>query len=466
VSEPFNPFVHWLGMHGNAPANYYELLQLPTFEDNVAVITQAAQRLTSHLQSISPGPYVNEHQALLDQIYAALACLLDPAAKSRYDTALHGPVQWTEPGPSLPTPASQGLAFQGAPAQNLSPQVAPPQDPTPWTPPTPPVASPPVQRVEPLLRQNLYGAIPLPQQLLAPALRPSERDRAEVSLTGPLLFLLSLTIGVLGVAAALFLTDRLPFQPSQLASRPAKAGEDGRQPDRPPPAGNENKTTPASVATASTTSSDKPVSKAETDKGREVSKDASAPGTASSASKADPSSGQNQVKDALQQAYAAMAERKLPQAENFLKIARENVQTDEQVSQVRRAGLVCTHLGEFWRVINAKIKTIQPLDVLPLADTRAVVASVDDQVLTIKAEGRLHRHSINNLPGWVVIALADATLVDNPPSKAVFATFLAVDAQGDRDRAKRLFAEAAQSGLNVRNAMPDLEFLPVSPRER
>jgi hypothetical protein len=53
--------------------------------------------------------------------------------------------------------------------------------------------------------------------------------------------------------------------------------------------------------------------------------------------------------------------------------------------------------------------------------------------------------------------LAEQTLAKDPASQIVFACFLLVDRHGDRQRARRLIAEAAQKGENAEPLLPPLD---------
>ena len=426
MSEPFNPFVQWLGMPGGAPSNYYALLQLPAFENDPAVIAAAVQRLRAYLQTVDPGPHAAERQAVLDQISAAEQWLLNPGLKCQYDAVLTGVMATSAAPPPSPSQSPQAVA-------------------------APPVAAPPVWENGAMGTESPYAEAPVVNLRLSSRLRGKKRRNPMV-----LVFLLFVIIGGLAVPGViLYKQGRLSDLLLQLTGNPPSADKSVAD------AGNSasQKKHPKADAAEATTTPDTPSQ--ESSPFAALSKQASTePSTPEEKREQER---QNQLKESLRQAYLAMAERKLPEVEGHLKTARENILNDNERNQLVRAENVLNSLAEFWRLINEQIKAIKPSDELAVADTRVVVAEVDAQSLTIKADGEPHRYSIDALPVWAIKAIADGTLAKDPSTKALYATFLAVHPKGDRSLANRLFVEVARSGQDIRDIQPDPEFLPSAP---
>ncbi len=105
MSESFNPYLEWLGFTGGQqPADYYELLGIDRFQNDPAVISHAADVLTSRIRRVRPGQHLAAWQDLLDQLRLAKTCLLDPASKAAYDASLRGPAQPPPPEPAYSAP--------------------------------------------------------------------------------------------------------------------------------------------------------------------------------------------------------------------------------------------------------------------------------------------------------------------------------------------------------------------------
>ncbi len=94
MSEPFDPYYHWLGIPPqDQPPNLYRLLQLQLFEPNPDVIQNAVDRTMVHLRTFQTGRRAAESQKLLNEVARAKICLLDPAKKAAYDAQLRAQLQ-------------------------------------------------------------------------------------------------------------------------------------------------------------------------------------------------------------------------------------------------------------------------------------------------------------------------------------------------------------------------------------
>ena len=91
MSSTFDPYHQWLGIRPEEhPADHYRLLGISRFENDRDVISNACDRLMSHVRTFQTGPRGVYTQEVLTRLSAARACLLDVHAKSTYDAVLHG----------------------------------------------------------------------------------------------------------------------------------------------------------------------------------------------------------------------------------------------------------------------------------------------------------------------------------------------------------------------------------------
>jgi len=89
LTEHFDPYHRWLGIPPkHQPPDYYRLLSIERFEDDLEVITNAAERRIAHVRRYQLGPHSRLSQRILNQLAAARACLLDPNTKAEYDLQL------------------------------------------------------------------------------------------------------------------------------------------------------------------------------------------------------------------------------------------------------------------------------------------------------------------------------------------------------------------------------------------
>lgn len=189
-SEQFDPYRVWLGIpKAEQPPNHYRLLGVTLFESDPEVIQEGADRQVAHLKTKQTGARVQLSQKLLQQVVAAVGCLLDEQAKAKYDRQLREKLKpaglveeqklaekkpeaaKAEPAkPEPPTPAVAAIPPQPQYQQPTYPQ------PQPAYVPTQPVYQQPIyQQPAPTYQPQPY----LPPQSLRPI--PVPVQPAEVS---------------------------------------------------------------------------------------------------------------------------------------------------------------------------------------------------------------------------------------------------------------------------------------------
>jgi hypothetical protein len=79
----------WLGIpEGPRPPDHYQLLRLVEFEDAVEKIRANYKKLNAHVRRYATGQYLEESQALLNELAKAMLCLTDLERKREYDVGL------------------------------------------------------------------------------------------------------------------------------------------------------------------------------------------------------------------------------------------------------------------------------------------------------------------------------------------------------------------------------------------
>ncbi|MEE2706736.1 MAG: lectin-like protein [Planctomycetota bacterium] len=89
MSDSFDAYYKWLGIPPEEqPPHHYRLLGIRELEDDLDVISHAADQRMAHLRSLQSGQHAQHSQRLLNEIASAMACLLDADKKSAYDRRL------------------------------------------------------------------------------------------------------------------------------------------------------------------------------------------------------------------------------------------------------------------------------------------------------------------------------------------------------------------------------------------
>ena len=82
-------YKEWLKIEApNRPLNYYQLLKFNRFEDDTAVIRQRYRELNAYVRKFATGDFIEESQALLNELAKAMLCLTDAERKAEYDFSL------------------------------------------------------------------------------------------------------------------------------------------------------------------------------------------------------------------------------------------------------------------------------------------------------------------------------------------------------------------------------------------
>lgn len=83
---PIDVYKEWLGIpEGPRPPDYYALLRLVQFEDDVDKIRKNYKKLNGHVRKYATGDYSVESQDLLNELAKAMLCLTDAERKQEYD---------------------------------------------------------------------------------------------------------------------------------------------------------------------------------------------------------------------------------------------------------------------------------------------------------------------------------------------------------------------------------------------
>ncbi len=118
MSEPFDAYRKWLGIPPkDQPPHHYRLLALELFEDDLDIISNAADRIMAHVRTFQAGPHSAESQKLLNELAGARRCLLDPVQKAAYDQMLRDRL--------LAAPSPGGHPPAPVPVAPLRPVAAP-----------------------------------------------------------------------------------------------------------------------------------------------------------------------------------------------------------------------------------------------------------------------------------------------------------------------------------------------------
>lgn len=88
MAKSLDVYRDWLGIEETArPLDYYQLLRLKQFDDDVERIRRHYRKMTAHSRKYASGDFAVESQRLLNELARAMLCLTDAARKAEYDAA-------------------------------------------------------------------------------------------------------------------------------------------------------------------------------------------------------------------------------------------------------------------------------------------------------------------------------------------------------------------------------------------
>ncbi|MBN2475204.1 MAG: hypothetical protein JXB62_11385 [Pirellulales bacterium] len=502
MQDPFDPYSEWLGLpDAQRPPDHYSLLGIPLLESDPTVISHAADVRMAQVRKIRPGQHLGEWGRLLDQLNAAKVCLSNPASKTAYDAFIRRG-DGSQPPAAGPI-AAGGSSILGAsavlPSTTVRPSFPAESDqsalaaPQPQTPPQTPDGLPGIPPATP--GQPLHPAI-----AEEPADSNTSGYRTMAAMVAvALLLLASVTAYVLSrnsvplVVEAPESTSAGPDlrQVSRPAIPPAEVSQPDGISDNPQRPGPKPQTDPSGQADPgqgdpqvvgpnsdglspvepAPVEPDQAVpdrpgptrpdpSQTPPDPGAKPATDPPIPDPHEPAVPADaPADPRKQaaLARAVSDARFSMSERDLPAARRHLQAAESNVQTPADRAQLERLRTMLAYLDEFWNGMRQSVALLNAGQELELKTTRVVVVEASRDQLTVRAVGENRSWPIEFIPTSLVLAIAGTSFPDDATSKTHIGTFLAVDPKGDRARARQLWQEATQEGMDIGSLMPELD---------
>jgi hypothetical protein len=164
------------------------------------------------------------------------------------------------------------------------------------------------------------------------------------------------------------------------------------------------------------------------------------------------------LKQALAETRRSMSEHDLAAAQRHLETADAQARTPEERAELDRLETLLGHLVEFWKAMRRIVAGLEATETLAVGETFVAVVEADAEQLTIQVEGRPRTYQIDRLPFPVVQSLADTKFAADAATKVIVGTYYLVDPDGDPVRARRLWTEAAQQGIDVEDLIPELRL--------
>ena len=172
--------------------------------------------------------------------------------------------------------------------------------------------------------------------------------------------------------------------------------------------------------------------------------------------------GDNSFDGQVAAAWRALAKRDVAGAKTAIAAAKASA-NDDQKKEAGQLGLLALCIERFWKAVDAELKRVAPGDELEVAGTKVAVVESKDDSLTLHVEGKNKKYSRAALPGRVALALAEHRFDNSPANKVLLGAFLAVDPDGDRRRARKLWQDAGRGEPTAPELLALLEYPNIPP---
>jgi len=467
VPDSFDPYQQWLEISDSTrPLDHYALLGLNRLENDPVVIARAADALMAKLRKIRPGSRLADWGRLLDQLSGAKVCLLEPSSKAAYDASLTTDTP-QQPAPQEPTgqqPAvPSGMENRSAP-DPMAPPVSFPQTPSGPAAPqgwnsAPQTLSMPAQgdagrsmgrQSHPDAQVPMGGPMPVGGHV--PQAEPAKL-RISMAISAVLLLLAG------GLAVYAFWKFRQPTpvvqnEPEQEVDddSPAPADSDIPENSQPPKPQQQPPEKPPS-----TPQEPQPPDTRTNLPPKNPPPNPDPPPRVNPPTRQIDRQKQATFTKEASQVRAAMSSRNAEAAQRHLELARKNAQTPEEKARVARLKLMLNYLNQFWDNMSQSVAGLEAGRELAVMNTRVAVVESSGRHLIIRAAGQNRRYAVEDIPTVLVLSIAQQCFLDEPWAKALIGTFLAVDPDGDRTRARQYWQQATEGGMDVEQLMPELE---------
>ncbi len=496
MKPPFDPYLEWLGIDGEGIPTHYELFELAPKESDASVIQKGVDARLAQIRAIRPGEHLDVWRQLVAYLEDVRAVLLDPKAKADYDAALPDPppdrsgavetpqaptaVPPGVTGSPLAQPRSSGSSRRRSSLPLGSPDTLPvgtpvapgAQLPSPEVPSGIPVGIP-VGR--PVVAEESWDAVDVtagsPIARGFSPLKPRQRGLSNNQLM--VLFILGILIAG-GIAYGLLKLRQREHEKRIREKPPAEAAE--AVPRRRTHPLNDESVVPRERRTLAPLVGRKDTEAEMTDTrgGVEPPRATAAETPAADPAHApqapppavrEPTGSGDRFESLLNEARLRLGERDLAGATRVLDEARKLADAPARTAEWDQVCSMRDLVGAFWDALRDELarRRNEPMSVGFSGGTaQFVVVECDRNRLVIRKEGETLTYDVGEMPHNLVLLMARNLLEQDGDGAAMTGAFIAMEPEGDRTEARRLFEKAARTRQDIHRVLPELD----APRPR
>lgn len=157
-----------------------------------------------------------------------------------------------------------------------------------------------------------------------------------------------------------------------------------------------------------------------------------------------------QLTNLAQTARTALSERNLDEADELIAKAEALAKTEEHKEKIANLKQLAHYTREFWRAVDESLVGLATVGELQVGDNVVSIVESRPNLLVIKLAGQVRRYTRRDMPAGLARAAAKTWLNEGEAaSLAAEGALYAVEKKGDPNRARELWQEAAQKGLDT-----------------
>ncbi|NQT40863.1 MAG: hypothetical protein HQ581_25435 [Planctomycetes bacterium] len=155
------------------------------------------------------------------------------------------------------------------------------------------------------------------------------------------------------------------------------------------------------------------------------------------------------LKRALADARQTMKDRDLIAAKTFLDRAAAIAQSPEDEAELAQVETYHANLTEFWRMIHKAMGSFNGGEVITLRGRPIAIVESAPGKLIFRDRGQNYTYQPHRLTGDWIELLVNRSFAKDPTSMVLYGTFLALDGDGDPQRAGQLWRQAGREGAEI-----------------
>lgn len=164
------------------------------------------------------------------------------------------------------------------------------------------------------------------------------------------------------------------------------------------------------------------------------------------------------VGEALAAARRALASRVFAEADDQLAQATLAATAPELLAEVDRVQLMAQYLKDFWEAAQQHMAKLGATETITVDGEELSIIEASEEKIILRVAGKRREYTFDKLPPKLAYWLADNWLdKSNPASLVTLGAYHALDAKGDRQKARQFFEEAAAAGFDAGPLLADLD---------